>query len=172
MRVIDNGHTIQVNYAPGSRITVGSDTYELVQFHFHRPSEERIEGKAYAMVAHLVHRSVAGKLAVVGVLLESGAPNPLLETLWRHLPPAKELESARKDVTIDASHLLPADRGYYTFPGSLTTPPCTENVRWLVLKQPVRVSAEQIATFAQRYPNNARPVQPLNARVVQETLAP
>lgn len=169
LRLVDNGHTIQVNYAPGSRITVGADSYELVQFHFHRPSEERVNGTVYAMVAHLVHRSAEGKLAVVGVLLESGGRNGLLEALWGNLPPAKEQEVAIRAVTIDAAGLLPADRGYYTFPGSLTTPPCSEGVRWFVLKRPVRVSADQIDTFAKRYPGNARPVQPLNARVIQQT---
>lgn len=171
LQVVDNGHTIQFNVAPGSSIGVGDDRYQLLQFHFHRPSEERVAGKAFAMVAHLVHRNVAGQLAVVGVLIESGGPNKLLETLWSHLPRKSGYTVALEDETADAAQLLPTARGYYTFAGSLTTPPCSEGVRWFVLKQPAAASPEQITTFARRYPNNARPVQPRNARVMQETSA-
>jgi carbonic anhydrase len=166
LRIVDNGHTIQVNYDPGSSLVLGDDRYELVQFHFHRPSEEEIDGKRSAMVAHLVHRDAQGHLAVVAVPLRSGHENALIATLWRNLPKEKEKEVATTAVKINAASLLPATLGYYSYNGSLTTPPCSEGVRWLVLKTPSPVSEDEVRTFAARYPNNARPVQPKNGRRV------
>jgi len=166
LKLIDNGHTIQVNVDRGSSITVNGRHYELVQFHFHKPSEEALNGAHFAMVAHLVHKDEQGKLAVVAVLLTKGDSNALLRTLWDHLPQTKNQEVAVPDVRIDASELLPRDRSYYTFEGSLTTPPCSEGVRWFVLRHPLSVSAGQIARFAQLYPMNARPLQPLNGREI------
>jgi carbonic anhydrase len=167
LKIIDNGHTIQVNYAPGSSIAVGGTRYELLQFHFHRPSEERVNGKPYDMVAHLVHKDAAGQLAVVGVLLEKGAQRPVLQQVFDHLPGEKGKEVAVPGVSIDLTNLLPSKRAYYTFTGSLTTPPCSEGVTWFVLKQPSQVSADQVARFGQIYAMNARPVQPLNGRRVR-----
>ena len=167
LKMIDNGHTIQVNVAPGSSIDVGGHHYELVQFHFHKPSEEAIDGKHADMVAHLVHKDADGKLAVVAVLLKAGEPNPFIAVLWQNLPKKKGAEVEAKGVDIDPGELLPRDRPYYTFTGSLTTPPCSEGVTWYVLKQPATVSSAEIARFAKAYPMNARPVQPLNGRVVR-----
>jgi carbonic anhydrase len=169
LKLIDNGHTIQVDYAPGSSIDVGGERYELVQFHFHKPSEEKIDGKSHAMVAHLVHKSADGKLAVVAVLLDSGGASALIDSIWKNLPKEKEKETAVQNVTIDATDLLPASRGYYTFQGSLTTPPCSENVTWLVLKTPVKIADREIAAFGKIYPMNARPTQPVNSRAIQVT---
>jgi len=169
LRIVDNGHTIQVNYAPGSGITVDDKRYELVQFHFHKPSEEAIDGKRRDMVVHLVHKDDAGKLAVVAVLLKAGETNPVIAALWNNLPAHKEGEVELKGVQIDPADLLPKDRGYYTFDGSLTTPPCSEGVSWYVLKNPSQVSSGEIARFAKAYPMNARPLQPLNGRVVRAT---
>ncbi len=169
LRIINNGHSIQVNYTEGSFITVGGKPYQLVQFHFHHPSEEKIKGKNFEMVAHLVHKSVEGNLAVVAVLIKKGQANAFIETLWSHLPKEEGVEEAPADVTIDASKLLPAQHGYYTYTGSLTTPPCTEGVTWFVLKTPIEVSSAQINQFAHFYKNNARPVQPLDGRVVSES---
>src|SRR5262249_13286495 len=169
LSIIDNGHTIQVNYAPGSSIDVGGARYELVQFHFHRPSEEKIGGKAHAMVAHLVHKNAEGKLAVVAVLLDGGGSNATIDAIFRHLPAEKEKAVAVPGVSIDASTLLPKDRGYYTFEGSLTTPPCSDDVQWLVLKSPLRIENAEIAQFAKIYPMNARPTQPTNGRPVEQT---
>ncbi len=166
LHIIDNGHSIQVNYPPGSFISVGDKKFELVQFHFHHPSEEWIDGKNFDMVAHLVHKNAEGKLAVIAVLLSSGGENPFLKTLWANLPKEKEKESAPAGVTINATDLLPKDRSYYTFMGSLTTPPCTEGVRWFVMRHASSLSAPQLATFAKIYPMDARPVQPLNGREV------
>src|SRR5262245_18873432 len=136
LHIVNNGHTIQVNYAPGSTITVGDKTYELKQFHFHHPSEEKVNGKGFKMVAHLVHAAPDGALAVVAVLLQPGAANPLIADLWQHLPAHEGPEQAFDAAQIDVTALLPQDRGYYTFEGSLTTPPCTESVAWFVLKTP------------------------------------
>jgi len=167
LHIIDNGHTVQVNYASGSYITIGGERYELVQFHFHRPSEEKINGQASAMVAHLVHKNAAGKLAVVAVLLKPGNANALMSTLWTHWPTAKEQEAAPAGVNINIADLLPKDHAYYAFTGSLTTPPCSEDVHWYVLREPSAISASQIAQFARRYPMNARPTQPLNGREIK-----
>jgi carbonic anhydrase len=169
LHIVDNGHSIQVNVEPGSSLRVGDKTYQLVQFHFHHPSEERINGKTSDMVTHLVHRDSNGKLAVVAVLLNTGKANPTIDALWSHLPKEKEHEADFKDVRINAAALLPANHGYFTYTGSLTTPPCSEGVRWIVLKSPSSLSKDEIATFAAAYPNNARPVQSLNGREVLAT---
>ena len=169
LKIIDNGHTIQVNYAPGSFVSIEGKSYELLQFHFHKPSEEKIDGKAHDMVAHLVHQGPGGKLAVVAVLLDTGKENPLIKTLWDNLPKEKGKENVVDAVKINALGLLPPNKGYYTFTGSLTTPPCSEDVTWFVLKSPVQVSADEIARFAKAYPMNARPIQPLNDRDIQAT---
>src|SRR5436190_2715986 len=166
LHIIDNGHTIQVNYAPGSSISVAGKRYDLVQFHFHHPSEEKIDGKGFPMVAHLVHKSADGALAVVAVLLREGAQNPFIDTLWKNLPHEKEKELAAEKVTINAARLLPRSHAYYEYAGSLTTPPCSEGVTWLVLTTPVELSAAQVARFGKIYKANARPVQALNGRAI------
>ena len=169
LTVTDTGHSMQVNAAAGSGgITVGGDHYDLVQFHFHRPSEERIHGRRYAMVVHLVHRNAKGELAVVAVLLREGRTNEFLKPVFDNLPSGKP-EAAVAGATLQLGELLPRQRGYYTFEGSLTTPPCSENVRWLVLKSPVELSAGQVKQFAAHYPDNARPTQPRNGRRIEET---
>jgi carbonic anhydrase len=166
--VVNNGHTIQVNVADGGKITLDNVDYKLAQFHFHNPSEEKVDGKSYPLVAHLVHKSAEGKLAVVAVLFKQGAENPALKRIFAKLP-AKEGEKVALDAPFDAAELLPKDRGYYAFMGSLTTPPCSEEVRWQVLKTPVDLSDAQLAAFTKLYKANARPVQPLNGRVVQSS---
>lgn len=166
LHIVNNGHTIQVNYAPGSFIVVGDKRYQLTQFHFHHPSEERINGKRFEMVAHLVHAASDGALAVVAVLLDAGAANPVIASLWQHLPTHEGPEQALDDVQVDVTGLLPQNRGYYTFTGSLTTPPCTEGVTWFVLKTPEPISQRQADAFARVYPRDARPIQPLNGRDV------
>ena len=167
--VINNTHTIEVEYEPGSSITVGGDTYGLLQFHFHSPSEHTEGGIAYPMEGHLVHARGVGdnvELAVVGFLIEEGAANPTLQAIWDVMP-EEEGEVDAHGVTVDAADLLPGgDRDYYSYSGSLTTPPCSEGVRWMVLEQPIQASAEQIARFRELYPMNARPVEPLNGREV------
>ena len=169
LTIIDNGHTVMVSYAPGSTMTVGDKAYELVQLHFHHPSEEHVKGKKFPMVAHLVHKDSEGHLAVVAILLSEGDSNSLIETLWINLPKEKEKTIKPSNVSVDATALLPGSRGYYTFTGSLTTPPCSENVTWYVLKETMHVSRLQVQAFAKLYPNDARPIQPLYDRVVLET---
>jgi len=167
--IIDNGHTIMINYAPGSFLSIGGKKYELKQFHFHRPSEEKINGKGYDMTLHLVHADQEGKLAVVAVLLERGQDNAMIHELWSDFPKEKEKEEVLNHVQINAAALLPADRGYYTFSGSLTTPPCSEDVTWFVLEHSVSVSDAEIEQFSKLYRNDARPTQPLNGRAVLES---
>jgi carbonic anhydrase len=169
LHIIDNGHTIMINYGPGSFMSVGGKKYALKQFHFHRPSEEKINGEGYEMVVHLVHADEEGELAVVAVLLQKGEDNRLVHELWNDLPKDKGKEGYLDRIQIDVAELLPADRGYYTFPGSLTTPPCSENVTWFVLKHPVTVSAAEIEQFSKLYRHDARPTQPLYDRVVLES---
>lgn len=168
-RIEDNGHTIQVNVGEGSSITVMGRRYELKQFHFHRPSEERVNGKRFDMVAHLVHKDDDGNLAVVAVLLEKGdTEHPLIQTLWNNMPLEAGM-SLSPATSIDLSKLLPDSRAYYTYMGSLTTPPCTENVLWMVFKQPVTLSQEQVSVFSRLYRNNARPLQPAWGRLIKES---
>jgi carbonic anhydrase len=169
LRIIDNGHTVMINYAPGSFLQVGNKRFMLKQFHFHRPSEEKIDGKEYELSLHLVHADEQGNLAVVAVLLKRGSDNALIDELWSDLPQQKEHEEQFNNVRINAKALLPAELGYYTFPGSLTTPPCTENVTWFVLEKPVTVSGAEIQRFEKLYRHNSRPTEPLFDRVVLES---
>jgi len=169
LHIIDNGHTIMVNYRPGSFMSVGGKKYALQQFHFHRPSEEKINGKNFDMTVHLVHADENGKVAVVAVLLQQGEENTLVRELWKDLPKEKDKEELLDQIQIDVSQILPSTRGYYTFSGSLTTPPCSEDVTWYVLRKPVTVSAAEIEQFSRLYRNDARPTQPLYGRVVMES---
>jgi len=169
LRIVDNGHTIEVNYAPGSFVSVAGKRYELVEFHFHKPGEQKVDGKGHDMEAQLVHKDPEGKLIVLAVLLDAGKENRLIKTLWDNLPQDKGKERVVDAVKINALDLLPQNKGYYTFAGSLTTPPCSESMMWFVLKTPVQASAEEIARFGRIYPMNARPVQPRNDRDIQGT---
>jgi carbonic anhydrase len=166
--IVNNGHTVQVNLTDAGALTIAGVPYKLVQFHFHTPSEEHINGKAYPMVAHLVHKSEDGKLAVVAVLLKQGKANAALKPVFDGLPQAAD-EKAALAEPFNVADLLPADHGYYKFMGSLTTPPCSEGVQWQVLKQPVEVSRDQIRMFQKLYKANARPIQPLFKRTVEQT---
>ena len=154
--------------APGNTIEVIGRRYELLQFHFHRPSEERINGRQFDMVAHLVHKDVQGRLAVIAVLLDRGSAHPLVQTVWNNLPLEKGEEVPAK-MLLDLNALLPADRSYFTYMGSLTTPPCSEGVLWMVMKEPVPISSEQIGVFSRLYPMNARPIQSASGRLIKES---
>jgi carbonic anhydrase len=169
LNIIDNGHTIQVNYAPGSTLTVGEKVYILKQFHFHHPSEEHVNGKDFPLVAHLVHADAEGHLAVVAVLFEQGSANSLIDTLWKNIPSEKEKPQDIPSVSIQVQDLLSSQRGYFTYAGSLTTPPCSEGVSWYVLNGYATVSPQQVAAFAKIYPRNARPIQPTNSREILES---
>jgi carbonic anhydrase len=161
---INNGHTVQVNYAGADTLTIGDESFPLVQYHFHSPSENTVEGRHYAMEMHLVHKSAAGKLAVLGVFIEEGAENPAYAPVWSNLPKQKGTEFHLEHVTVNVDDLLPEQRTTYRFDGSLTTPPCSEGVKWLVFTEPVQLSAQQIATFRAVIDGNNRPTQPLNRR--------
>ena len=171
--LINNGYTIRVNYhdAPGagSFLDAGGRRFHLTQFHFHRPSEEFVEGRRYDMVVHFMHESSDGQAAGVAVLIKAGSANATVAQLWRHMPAVKGPEQAIPGVEIDPAGLLPRDLGYYVYNGSVTAPPCTEGVTWFVLKTPVEISQAQIDAFARLYPHDVRPIQPLNGRVVQES---
>ncbi len=164
--ILNNGHTIKAEYAPGSTITANGKVFELKQFHFHFPSENNIHGKSFPMEAHFVHAAKDGSLAVIGVMMEVGEENATLAKLWEKMP-MKAGEKNVLDTTVKAADLLPENRDYYRFNGSLTTPPCTEGVLWLVMKTPITISEDQLKAFQKvmKHPNN-RPVQPLNARAV------
>jgi carbonic anhydrase len=170
LKVTDTGHSFQVNAQNGSGgLTVGDDHYDLVQVHFHSPSEERLHGKQYSMVAHIVHKNAKGELAVVAVLIRVGKTNQFLKPIFDSFPAKGTAETDVAGSTVNVGRLLPEHHGYYTFNGSLTTPPCSENVRWFVLKSPVEASEAQLKEFTSRYSHNNRPTQPLNGRVVEET---
>jgi carbonic anhydrase len=165
--ILNNGHTVQVNALPGSAISVDGIKYDLKQFHFHVPSENLINGKSFPMEGHLVHADKNGHLAVVAVMVTEGTANKALEKAWAQMP--KQGEKLALSSDISPLEILPADRDYYRFNGSLTTPPCSEGVRWLVMKHPISASKEQIEKFLHviHHPNN-RPVQAVNARPVLE----
>lgn len=162
---VNNGRTLKINYAAGNTLTLNDQTYELVQFHFHAPSEHLIENQASAMELHLVHKNAANQLAVLGVMIEPGAANPSLEEIWQHMPSVEEENAPHLDVNV--SSLLPRDRSFYHYQGSLTTPPCSESVNWAILKQPIQASPQQIKTFKSRFHANARPVQELHDRTIR-----
>jgi carbonic anhydrase len=163
--IVNNGHTIQVNYQSGSFMTFDGKQYQLIQFHLHVPSEHWIDGAAAAAELHLVHKNEQGELAVVGVLLREGKDNRLLKQFWAELPEAEGQNPLTAPLQV--ADALPRDRHYFTYAGSLTTPPCTEGVRWIVMKKPMTISKAQLARFDELLGRNARPPQPLNARVVE-----
>lgn len=168
--VVNNGHTIQVDLDPASpnTLTVRGSTYKLLQFHFHHPAEERVNYKGYSMVAHLVHKNDQNQLAVVAVLMDPGPASAFINKVWTYMPLDNQDRVQMPPGALNVADLLPPDLRYYQFLGSLTTPPCTEGVLWLVLKTPVTLSSEQLRLFSKLFPNNARPTQPLNNRVVRE----
>jgi carbonic anhydrase len=138
-----------------------------VQYHFHAPSEHRVNGKSYEMELHLVHKSAIGELAVIGVFIKRGRTHPTLDRLLDQAPREASGKVSNQEILIDPNLLLPTARVYFHYQGSLTTPPCSEGVRWFVLKEPQEASAEQIARFSALFAGGtARPVQPLNSRFV------
>jgi carbonic anhydrase len=165
LKILNNGHTIQVNVEPGSKLRIDGVAFDLLQFHFHKPSEELIDGKPAAMVIHFVHKNAAGQLAVVGVLLKEGNENPGIKTLWANLPAKEGPEVMPENVSFNPTNLLPREMDFFSYEGSLTTPPCTEKVKFFILKSQVNIARDQVGAFP--FKKNARPVQPLNERVIQ-----
>jgi len=167
--IFNNGHTVQINVAPGSSITVDGTEFNLKQLHFHTPSENHVHGKSFAMEMHLVHADKNGNLAVVGVMMEEGKENATLAQLWKQMPYTKSEKDEKipLNASVNPSGLLPSSHHYYRFTGSLTTPPCSEGVLWLVMKDPISVSKAQVEEFAKAvHKRDARPLQPLGARVI------
>ena len=164
LKILNNGHTIQVNVEPGSTLKINKEVYNLLQFHFHRPSEEQIDGKPMAMVAHFVHKNAEGKLAVLGVLLNEGKDNDDIKLLWDNAPKSEGPEVMPEKVKFNPGNLVPAALTHYSYEGSLTTPPCTEGVNFYILKATVDIAKKQVADFP--FKRNARPVQPLNGRKI------
>jgi len=163
LRVIDNGHTVQVNVDPGNSVVINGEKYELLQFHFHETSEHTISGKHYPMELHFVHKNEKGKLAVVGVMLnenKDGYPHPEIANIWKNIPRTQNKEEKIPSVEINPLRLIPQRLTHYHYQGSLTTPPCSEGVNWNVLNTPIEVSTTQLSQFRKYYTHTNRPVQP------------
>lgn len=170
LEVVNNGHTIQANIADGGAIEIDGVTYKLVQFHFHAPSEHTLNGQQFAMETHFVHKSDKGDLAVVGVLHGAGTENQALSPIWSALP--KTTTEKKPIKGFDLLSVLPRERQMFRYAGSLTTPPCSEGVRWQVIQAPTSVSPAQVSAFLELFKaGNARPVQPLKARDVLKEAA-
>jgi carbonic anhydrase len=163
---LNNGHTVQINVDEGNELAIGNTRYRLLQYHFHAPSEHTTETKRFPMEIHLVHRDSTGRLAVVGVPIAEGMANPFFERLWEHLPADPGSHVHHENIRVDAAEILPKDHHWYRYEGSLTTPPCTEEVSWLVAAKPIEFSKEQIAAFTSLYSGNARPLQAQHERVI------
>lgn len=166
--ILNNGHTIQFNYEPGSYIKIGEKKFDLLQFHFHAPSEHIVKGKPLDMEMHLVHKNDQGELAVLGVFFAIASKNPTLDSFWKYLPEKINEPTKMTEIKVNAKDLLPGNLGYFFYSGSLTTPPCSEGVMWNVLNQPLPVTKSQINSFNALVGNNARPSQELNTRSVNQ----
>ncbi len=164
---INTGHTIQVNYAGADTLDLGGTRYALAQYHFHSPSEHTVEGKHFPMELHLVHKAADGRLAVIAAFMTEGRSNPALAPVWANLPREKGSEVKVPNVRVDVDELLPTTLTSWRYDGSLTTPPCSEGVAWVVLTTPVEVGAEQLAAFRAIVHDNNRPIQPSNGRAIQ-----
>ncbi|MCX2945329.1 carbonic anhydrase family protein [Rahnella perminowiae] len=164
--VINNGHSVQVNVQQGDFVTLDGEKFVLQQFHFHSPSENTLNGKSFPMEAHFVHMNAEGEIAVIAVMFETGKANAGLEKIWQQMPD-KAGEPVALKTKVDLLSLMPKDLTHYRFSGSLTTPPCTEGVRWLVVKEPQTLSETQLEKFqhAMHHANN-HPVQGLHGRVI------
>ena len=172
LSAINNGHTIQHNEQPGSFLHVGELTFALEQFHVHVPSEHTIDGQHAAMEIHLVHKSQSGEVAVVAVLVQPGTKNAINLPGYKEIPskPGETVEA--EDAFRNLLEYLPKDDSYMTYTGSFTTPPCTEGVRWIVMKTPVKIQPEALAEFKRTIGGNNRPVQPLRDRHVLRDAEP
>jgi carbonic anhydrase len=172
VNILNNGHTVQVNYDAGSYIELDGVRYDVAQFHYHAPSEHAVDGKLFAAELHIVHKNADGGLAVVGILLDEGTQNEALQLFIENLP-AQKSEVADAGVTINAAELLPTEQTTFRYSGSLTTPPCSEGVNWLLMTTPVEISSEQVEALASLFEEgNNRPVQPLNDRPLTEDSTP
>ncbi len=166
--ILNNGHTVQINFKEGNMLALDNAAFQMKQVHFHAPSENTIHGKSFPLEAHFVHADSKGNLAVIGVMFTEGKENPALAKLWEQLPNEESATTSLKN-RVTPSELIPENKSYYRFSGSLTTPPCSEGVRWILMKTPLTASKEQIEAFKKAlHHNNNRPVQALNGRVIIE----
>ncbi len=157
LTVLNNGHTIQVNAGSGAYINVGGEKYDLLQYHFHSPNEHQVKGAPYLLEMHLVHKSEHGRLAVIGILMKKGEYNAELKKIWDYMP-GQAGEKISPNISVDPASLLPDNRSYFYYNGSLTTPPCSEGVRWFVLSSPVEIAQSQAQGFLDiMHHVNARP---------------
>jgi carbonic anhydrase len=164
LSIVNNGHTVKVSSDKNSDLMIHGKSYNLLQYHFHAPSEHQIGGKSFPAEMHLVHQSADGEYAVVGVMIVLGNENPAFDSFWDLMPKHAGEPNDKSQIVVNAINLLPTNREYYHYVGSFTTPPCTEGVQWYVLKNPVSMSARQLAQFTALYDHNNRPIQPLNGR--------
>ena len=171
VNILNNGHTVQVNYDAGSYIELDGTRYDVLQFHYHAPSEHTVNGESFPAEIHIVHKNAEDSLAVVGILLQEGTQNDAFSSFIDHLP-SEKTDAKDAGVTINASDFLPAIQTTYRYAGSLTTPPCTEGVQWLLMTAPVELSAAQLSTLESIFEANNRPVQPLGERTTIEDSTP
>ena len=164
--IVNNGHTVQVDTVGSGVLVIGGDRYFLQQFHFHTPSEHTVDGHSCPLEVHFVHRTAGGKLAVVGLLFEEGAENPALTPFWSRMPKSAGPPVDLGRGGVDIRKVLPARHDVYRYAGSLTTPPCSEGVSWLVLKEHATASAAQIGAFRALVRHDNRPIQPLEGRAI------
>ncbi|MCD8496611.1 MAG: carbonic anhydrase family protein [Alphaproteobacteria bacterium] len=168
LKVKNTGHSVEVTVPPGSTATIGEHVYDLKQIHFHTPSEHYMDGAPYPMEAHLYHTDPEGHTDVIAVMIKVGGENTTIGQIWSRIPAEAGAEEVSEEgVVISAYDLLPASPGYYTYEGSLTTPPCTEGVTWTIMQQPIEITQEQLGAFQSIFAHNARPLQDLNGRVVK-----
>lgn len=170
--IINTGHSVQVNYPGSDTLVIGDERFELLQYHFHSPAEHRVAGREFPAEVHFVHRAANGRLAVIGVLIEEGAANPAYDPVWQNLPTEKGREIHLEHVTVDVDALLPRETASVRYVGSLTTPPCSEGVEWIVMTTPVSMSGAQLATLRAVLSGNNRPIQPRHDRPVLRAMVP
>ena len=166
LRVANDGHTLRVRMSRGGYLKLGAELYRLQQFHFHTPGGDRLSGEEFPLAAHLLHKGASGQLLAVVVLFRLGAPHPGLSSLWAHIPAAVDGDHAVPGQVANAQAMLPVNKGYFRYTGSLTASPCTEGVTWLVMKQPLEVSAEQLQLWKKHFADNIRSTQPMHGREV------
>jgi carbonic anhydrase len=173
LRIVNDGHTVRVRFASGgpagSKLYLGGEALSLQQFHFHTPGGDKLRGEEFPMGMHFLHKSASGRLVSLVLLFRQGAENPALKALLPHMPAQGQPEQTLAQVQVDPAQWLPVSRGYYRYEGSLTAPPCTEGVLWLVMKQPLEASAAQLAALHRLFPDNARLIQALHGREVLES---
>ncbi len=166
LKILNNSHTIQVNSNPGNYIILDGKKFDLLQFHFHYPSEHTLMGKTYPMEIHFVHKNSQDEFAVLGVFIKEGQTNPIIQSIWEVMPSQKTEETLIEEVKLSINKLLPKKSQAYRYFGSFTTPPCSEVVHWTVFNEPIEISSAQIDQFKHIFPLNARPIQPLNRRSI------